>query len=68
MLDWIFCSGPGLLGTTIGLNAVSDHGTCTAVFVAISAVASFALASIRTLAKIKWAAWAGVGSAFVAGQ
>ncbi|KAJ5698665.1 amino acid transporter [Penicillium macrosclerotiorum] len=63
---WIFCSGSGLLSTSIGLNAVSDHGTCTAVIVGVSAVASFALASIRTLAKIKWAAWAGVGSVFTA--
>ncbi|RDK41226.1 hypothetical protein M752DRAFT_217709 [Aspergillus phoenicis ATCC 13157] len=63
---WIFCSGSGLLSTSIGLNAVSDHGTCTAVFVGVSAVASFALASIRTLAKIKWAAWVGVGSVFIA--
>jgi hypothetical protein len=49
------------------LNAVSSHGTCTAVFVLVSAIASFCLASIRTLGKIKWAAWVGVGSIFTAG-
>ncbi|KAL4748353.1 hypothetical protein BDW72DRAFT_205716 [Aspergillus terricola var. indicus] len=63
---WLFCSGSGLLSTSIGLNAVSAHGACTAVFVAVSAIASFGLASIRTLGKIKWAAWAGVGSVFTA--
>ncbi|KAE8362446.1 transmembrane amino acid transporter protein-domain-containing protein [Aspergillus caelatus] len=63
---WIFCSGSGLLSTSIGLNAVSAHGTCTAVFVAVAAIASFSLASIRTLGKMKWAAWAGVASVFTA--
>ncbi|KAB8204818.1 transmembrane amino acid transporter protein-domain-containing protein [Aspergillus parasiticus] len=63
---WIFCSGSGLLSTSIGLNAVSAHGTCTAVFVAVAAIASFGLASIRTLGKMKWAAWAGVASVFTA--
>ncbi|KAJ5231276.1 amino acid transporter [Penicillium citrinum] len=63
---WIFCSGSGLLSTSIGLNAVSSHGTCTAVFVAVSAIASFGFASIRTLGKIKWTAWAGVFSIFTA--
>ncbi|OJJ70479.1 hypothetical protein ASPBRDRAFT_56271 [Aspergillus brasiliensis CBS 101740] len=61
---WIFSSGSGLLSTSIGLNAVSAHGTCTAVLVAVSAIASFILSSTRTLGKMKWAAWAGVASIF----
>lgn len=68
MLDWIFASGSGLLSTSIGLNAVSAHGTCTAVFVALAAIASFALASVRTLGKIKWTAWIGLVCVFVAGR
>lgn len=66
--DWIFCCGSGLLSTSIGLNAVSAHGTCTAVFVAVAAIVSFSLASIRTLGKIKWAAYAGVATVLIAGQ
>ena len=68
MTDWIFCTGSGLLSTSIGLNAVSSHGTCTAVFVAGAAIVSFSFASIRTLGKIKWTAWAGVFSIFTAGK
>lgn len=68
MLDWIFASGSGLLSTSIGLNAVSAHGTCTAVFVAVGAIASFALASVRTLGKMKWIAWIGLACVFVAGR
>lgn len=68
ILDWIFSCGSGMLSTSIGLNAVSAHGTCTAVFVAVSAIAAFCLASIRTLGKITWAAWVEVGSVFIAGE
>lgn len=57
--DWTFVAGSGILGISIGLNAVSTHGTCTAVFVAIATVVSFVLGSIRTLGRISWLAWVG---------
>ncbi|KAL2812320.1 transmembrane amino acid transporter protein-domain-containing protein [Aspergillus granulosus] len=63
---WIFACGSGMLSTSIGLNAVSAHGTCTAVFVAVAAIASFGLASIRTLGKIQWTAWVGLACIFFA--
>jgi amino acid permease len=63
---WIFIAGSAMLGISIGLNAVSEHGTCTAVFVAVAAVASGALGSIRTLGKISWLAWIGLTSILVA--
>lgn len=49
-----------MLGISIGFNAVSKHAACTAVFVAIAAVLTFAFASIRTLSKIGWLAWIGL--------
>ncbi|KAI6767055.1 hypothetical protein HG531_011415 [Fusarium graminearum] len=60
MLNWIFISGSAMLGISIGFNAVSKHAACTAVFVAIAAVLTFAFASIRTLSKIGWLAWIGL--------
>ncbi|KAJ9202769.1 hypothetical protein DTO164E3_2742 [Paecilomyces variotii] len=60
VLGFSFClSGSGILGISIGLNAVSTHGTCTAVFVAIATVVGFVLGSIRTLGRISWLAWVG---------
>lgn len=53
-LDWIFVSGSGLLSISIALNAISTHGTCTAVFVAVAAVLTYSLCSIRTLGRMKW--------------
>lgn len=59
-IDWIFVSGAGILGISIGLNAVSVHGACTAVFVAVAAILGFLLSSIQTLGRITWLAWVGV--------
>lgn len=61
-LFWIFIAGSAMLGVSIGLNAVSTHGTCTAVFVAVAAIIGFGIASIRTLGKISWLAWVGMFS------
>lgn len=60
VLYWIFVAGAGMLGVSIALNSLSVHGTCTAVFVALAAIAGFCLASIQTLGKISWIAWVGL--------
>ncbi|KAF5007147.1 hypothetical protein FDECE_6500 [Fusarium decemcellulare] len=65
-INWIFASGSGMVSASIGLNAVSAHGACTAVFVAVAAFVSFGLASIRTLGNMIWVAWGGVVSVFIA--
>ncbi|KAJ0126709.1 Uncharacterized protein HZ326_30186, partial [Fusarium oxysporum f. sp. albedinis] len=62
---WVFVSGAGMLSLSIGLNAVSSHGACTAVFVAVAAVLGFGLSSIRTLARMSWLAWIGVISIMI---
>ncbi|CAM1505934.1 Fc.00g115710.m01.CDS01 [Cosmosporella sp. VM-42] len=60
VLYWIFVAGSGMLGISIGLNAVSMHGACTAIFVAVAAILGFILGSIRTLGRISWLAWIGL--------
>ncbi|CAO2652644.1 Nn.00g009270.m01.CDS01 [Neocucurbitaria sp. VM-36] len=65
-LYWIFVAGSGILGISIGLNALSSHGTCTAVFVAVAAIIGFSLGSIQTLGRISWLAWIGVTSIITA--
>ncbi|KAJ5464858.1 uncharacterized protein N7458_000544 [Penicillium daleae] len=56
----IFCGASGILGLSIALNAVSNHGACTAVFVAVAAIVVLGLASIRTLDRISVLAWVGL--------
>ncbi|KAI0521535.1 putative amino acid transporter [Xylaria bambusicola] len=65
-LYWIFVAGSGMLGLSIALNAVSLHGTCTAVFVAVAAIAGFGLSSIQTLGRITWLAWVGLSTILTA--
>ncbi|KIW45217.1 uncharacterized protein PV06_03619 [Exophiala oligosperma] len=60
VLYWVFVAGSGMLGISIGLNAVSTHGACTAVFVAVAAIAGCGLGSIQTLGRISWLAWLGL--------
>ena len=62
----VFIIGSALVGISTALNAVSDHGTCTAVFIAVAAIAGFLLGSIRTLGKISWIGWAGITSIMAA--
>jgi hypothetical protein len=61
-------AGSGMISTSIALNAVSTHGTCSAVFTAVAAICTFILASIRTLNKMSWLAWIGTASVLVASE
>ncbi|GAA5935907.1 uncharacterized protein JCM15063_001845 [Sporobolomyces koalae] len=54
--------GSAIVGLSTALNAISVHGTCTAVFVAVMAVAIYPFASLRTLGGIKWLGWVGLVS------
>ena len=57
-----------MISLSIGLNAVSSHGTCTAVFVAVAAILAFCVASIRTLSRISALAWVGLASILTSGE
>ncbi|RSM09152.1 hypothetical protein CEP52_004322 [Fusarium oligoseptatum] len=60
--------GAMLFGRVGRLNAVSMHGTCTAVFVAVAAIVGGSFASIRTLGKMSWLALFGVTSLVIASE
>ncbi|CED84839.1 Amino acid transporters [Phaffia rhodozyma] len=57
-----FCAASGILATSIALNTVSDHGTCTIVFVVVAAIAIALGASPRTFKQISWFGYIGVCS------
>ncbi|RMY42210.1 hypothetical protein D0866_00063 [Hortaea werneckii] len=59
-LLWIFVAGSAMLSVSISLNAMSTHGACTAIFVAVAAIGGFLVASIRTLGKVSSLAWIGM--------
>lgn len=57
-----------MLSLSIGLNAVSTHGACTAVFVAVAAIIGLAFGSIRTLGRLSFLAWIGLICILIAGK
>lgn len=60
VLYWVFVAGSGMLSLSIALNALSTHGACTAIFVAVAAISGWLLASIQTLDRVSWIAWVGL--------
>ena len=59
-------AGAGMLTTSAALNALSEHGTCTMVFLAVTCVASFIIGtSFRSLEKVSWLSWIGVAGIIV---
>lgn len=66
IIAYVLCSGSGILGVSIGLNALSTHATCTVVFSFAATVVVIACASVRKFHQIGWLTWAGFLSIFVA--
>lgn len=60
-------AGAGLLTTSVGFNALSDHGACTTLFVGVTCIAAFIFGTaFRSLEKVSWLSWAGVAGIIVA--
>ncbi|GAA6023350.1 hypothetical protein JCM10207_005755 [Rhodosporidiobolus poonsookiae] len=62
---WLTCTlttGSVLLTISTAFNAMSLHVTCTAVFVAVAAIMTYPLASIKTLNTFRWVGYVGLVS------
>lgn len=62
VINFIFVVASATVAVSTALNAVSIHGTCTAVFIAVAAIVGWCLASIKTLGNISWLGWVGMVS------
>ena len=59
-------AGAGMLTVSVALNALSEHGTCTMVFLAVTCAASFFIGTaFRSLEKVSWLSWIGVAGIIV---
>ena len=58
LVAYVLCAGSGILGVSIGLNALSDHATCTVWWSFIAAAVVAALASFPKFHQIGWLTWA----------
>ncbi|OAA57160.1 Amino acid transporter, transmembrane [Cordyceps fumosorosea ARSEF 2679] len=57
---YVMSAGSAMLSLSICFNSISDHGACTAVFVAAAFILVFVLSSVRTLDRVGWLALIGV--------
>lgn len=64
----VFAAAAGMISMSTSLNALSNHGACTAVFIAVSAIAGGLVASIQTLGRIQALGWVGIVSILAAGE
>ncbi|KAK4684283.1 hypothetical protein P7C73_g5905, partial [Tremellales sp. Uapishka_1] len=58
--------GAGLIPISIAFNTITEHATCTVVWVVIGAVLCFAMASIQTMNRVSIVGWIGFTSIMVA--
>ncbi|KAL1412223.1 hypothetical protein Q8F55_003234 [Vanrija albida] len=60
LIYMVFCCGSSIVTIATALNAVSLHGACTSVFIAVASVVGFLASSVRTLGKMAWLGWVGM--------
>ncbi|KAF3403162.1 N amino acid transport system protein [Talaromyces pinophilus] len=56
----VLITAGGVATTAVGLNALSNHSQCTAVFGLVSAILITACSSVRTFSKLGWITWFGM--------
>ncbi|RDW63845.1 hypothetical protein BP5796_10347 [Coleophoma crateriformis] len=66
VIAYILCTGSGILGISIGINALSHHAACTVIWSVIATIAIAVGGSIRKFHAIGWLTWAGFISIFTA--
>jgi hypothetical protein len=54
VVGFILCTASAILGISTALNAVSEHGACTAAFSVVGLVMTIMFASIRTWGSMTW--------------
>jgi hypothetical protein len=66
LIAYVLCAGSGILGVSIGLNALSTHAACTVWWSFLATIFVAATASVRKFHTIGWLTWAGFASIFTA--
>lgn len=66
LVTFAIVAASGVFGSSVALNALSDHAVCTNWFMLVATVAVFVLASLRKFEKIAWLTWLGFLSVFTA--
>jgi hypothetical protein len=66
LIAYAICGGSGIIGVSVGLNALSHHAACTVWWSLLATVVIAAFASVRKFHEIGALTWVGFFSIFVA--
>ncbi|KAI8719921.1 hypothetical protein NCS52_00774400 [Fusarium sp. LHS14.1] len=66
LVTFAIVGASGIFGSSVALNALSNHAICTNYFMLVATIAVFILASVRKFEKIAWLTWIGFLSVFIA--
>ncbi|WRT70458.1 uncharacterized protein IL334_007456 [Kwoniella shivajii] len=61
-LEVVAIAGASFLSISVAFNTITEHATCTVVWVVVGAIIVAFFASIQTLGRISWLGWVGLVS------
>jgi hypothetical protein len=66
IVAYVLLTGSGIVGVSIGINALSHHAACTVWWTLVATVFVALAASVRKFHQIGWLTWIGFASIFTA--
>lgn len=66
IVAYVLLTGSGIVGVSIGINALSHHGACSVWWSVVATVFVALAASVRKFHQIGWLTWIGFASIFTA--
>ncbi|WOO84835.1 N amino acid transport system protein [Vanrija pseudolonga] len=65
-IDLVLTVSGSCVSVATALNAITTHGACTAIFIAVTSVVGFTLCCLRTLSHVAFLGWVGLVSILAA--
>ncbi|THV89634.1 hypothetical protein D6D26_09696 [Aureobasidium pullulans] len=66
IIAYVILTGSGIIGVSIGINALSHHAACSVWWAVLATVFVALAASVRKFHQIGWLTWIGFASIFIA--
>lgn len=54
IVAYVLCAGSGIVGLSVGFNALSEHAACTVAWACVAYVLVVGCASVRKFEKVGW--------------
>jgi hypothetical protein len=66
LVGQVLITAGGIVSIDTGINALSDHSACTAIFAFVGAAMITVFSSVRTFSRLGWLTWFGFATFFTA--